>query len=73
MNVIKEVQVTDSFLGLDQSDRKCQDDEPYEDCVAESFIKAIAHKCNCLPFNLISEVNMKVKDNYPPTIQKSES
>ena len=34
-NVLKQIEVTDSFLTLSQDARKCQNEEPYENCTTE--------------------------------------
>ena len=52
MNVIKEISVTDSFLSMDKSITKCQDDEPHDDCKTKSYIKNLVNKCKCLPFQI---------------------
>ena len=52
LNVLKEIKATDSFLGLDQDVRKCQNDEPLFNCTTRKFIKDILTECSCLPSNL---------------------
>ena len=37
INVLKEIKVTDSFLGQDQDTRKCQNDEPYLNCTTRQY------------------------------------
>ena len=32
LNALKEIRVTDSYLGLDQDDTQCQDKEPFDNC-----------------------------------------
>ena len=50
LNILKEISVTDSFLGLDQDVRRCQNDEPYDNCTTRHYIQALKEKCGCLPF-----------------------
>ena len=52
LNVIKNVEVTDSFLGLDESLRGCQDRETFVDCTTRQYIETLITICDCLPFNL---------------------
>ena len=44
--------VTDSFLGLDEDDRGCQNEEPYTNCTTRSYLRRVTQKCGCLPFAL---------------------
>ena len=52
MNVVKEIKVTDSFMSLSQSVKKCQNKEVYLDCKTEEYLQALANACKCLPFGL---------------------
>ena len=52
LNVMKEVKVTDSFLGLDQVVRGCQNQESLHDCSTRNHIDTYLDKCGCLPFNM---------------------
>ena len=52
LNVIKNVEVTQSFLGLDENFRGCQDKETFVDCTTRQYIDTLIKTCNCLPFNL---------------------
>ena len=52
LNVVKEERVTESFLGLDEEVRGCQNHESQEDCQTRFFIKTALEKCECLPFNI---------------------
>ena len=52
LSVIKEVEVTDDFLGLKLPTRKCQNDEKYEDCTTRKYLKKIQKHCNCVPYQL---------------------
>ena len=53
---IKLVEVTKSYLGLDQHIRGCQDNEPLYNCTTRHLIDEYLEKCHCLPFNLISHL-----------------
>ena len=52
LSVIKEVEVTDDFLGLQLPTRKCQNDEKYEDCTTRVYLQKIQNHCNCVPYQL---------------------
>ena len=52
LNILKEISVTDYFLGLDQDKRKCQNEEPYYNCTTKFFLNAMRKKCGCLPMIL---------------------
>ena len=52
LNVVKEIAVTDSYMGLDQDVRGCQNKEPYDDCTTKIYIDTIIGECGCLPFNI---------------------
>ena len=49
---IKQIQVTDDYLGLDLQTRGCQNETMYEDCVTELYLDLLKEECKCLPFNL---------------------
>ena len=52
LNVVKEVKVTEAFLGLGKDVIKCQNDETYDDCRSRQYYDAIKSVCQCLPFNI---------------------
>ena len=52
LNVVKEVTITNSFLTLKDSVRKCQNTETYSDCITNKFLQTLKDKCNCLPLKL---------------------
>ena len=52
LNVVKEIEVTDSYMGLDQDVRGCQIKEPYDDCTTKIYMDTTIGKCGCLPFNI---------------------
>ena len=59
LNNLKEISVTDSFMGLDLNARKCQQNEIYEDCKTWLHIRNLRQECGCLPLSL--KVSEKVK------------
>ena len=52
INVLKEIKVTDSFLGLDEDVRECQNKEPFFNCTTKRYIDSILGECGCLPLNI---------------------
>ena len=61
LNAIKEIKVTDSFLGLDMEDKGCQNEEPIENCTTRNYIETLLHQCSCLPLKLTEAQNVKSK------------
>ena len=49
---LKEIYVTDSFMGLDKETRKCQNIETYDDCKTRLYIEHLRQECKCLPLSL---------------------
>ena len=52
LNVLKEIKVTDSFLGFDKDVRGCQNKEPFSNCTTRIYRNTILKECGCLPFNI---------------------
>ena len=52
LDVVKEIEVTDSFLGLDQDAKECQDEEPYFNCTTRHYLNTVQRLCGCLPASL---------------------
>ena len=52
MNVIKEIKVTNSFLGMDKEKTECQNEEDPEDCKSRHNMNAFIQHCGCIPFGL---------------------
>ena len=52
LNNLKEVTVTDSFLGLEKDTRHCQNIETYHDCKTRVHIENLRQECGCLPLSL---------------------
>ena len=62
LNILKEVKVTESFLGLDKDVTQCQNKESYNDCKTKKYVNALIEFCGCIPFSLntIYEVSPKI-------------
>ena len=52
LNSLKEISVTDSFLGLDKSTRNCQTIESFNECKTRLQLEKIREKCRCLPLSI---------------------
>ena len=52
MNDLKEIRVTESYLGFDQEDRGCQNDEPMYNCTTRHYLETLLKECECLPLNI---------------------
>ena len=52
LNSIKLEEVTESFLGLDQAVRGCQNEEHYDECTTRQYIEYMMGKCGCLPLSI---------------------
>ena len=66
LNALKEIRVTESYLGLDQDVRKCQDEEPLNNCTTRQYLNTMLGECGCLPFNLtlFHKVHIIIKMSY---------
>ena len=49
---MKEISVTDSFMGLSQDTIKCQNLETFNDCETKIHVKNLKQECGCLPISL---------------------
>ena len=58
LNALKEIKVTESYIGLDESVKDCQTEEAIEDCETRNYINAVLHQCECLPLSI--RINTKV-------------
>ena len=52
LNNLKEIQVTEEFLSLDQSVIDCQNEGSIDDCKTKEYIDALMTQCKCLPFTI---------------------
>ena len=44
--------VTNDFLGLNQDERKCQNEEPLTNCTTKQYLDTLRGECGCFPVNL---------------------
>ena len=60
--VFEKVSVTESYLGLSEDVRHCQDsEEDYQSCVTKNYVQKITNNCNCLPLGI--SLDQKVDRN----------
>ena len=52
LNNLMEIQVSESYLGLDQVVKGCQNDEALEECRARNYIDTLLQQCKCLPLSI---------------------
>ena len=52
INELKEIKVTESYLGLEQHVKGCQNNEPIQNCSTRTYIDTLFKECGCLPFNV---------------------
>ena len=58
LNILKEIEVTDSFYELDNEVRKCQSykgKDTFDNCTTRYFLEQMGLKCGCLPFAIIND------------------
>ena len=49
---VKEVFVTEDFLGMDDEIKLCQNEGTTEDCWMKNYLRKGFSKCKCLPYEL---------------------
>ena len=52
LNAVEEILVTESFLGLDESVKDCQNKEEFDECNNKHFKKTLLEQCGCLPLGI---------------------
>ena len=59
LNVLKEIQSTDSYIGLGEDVTECQNEEPFFNCSTRQTIDAFQTNCGCLPFAIHLSTEVK--------------
>ena len=49
LNILKQIDVTESFMGLPQNDRECDDFESFDHCTTRHYRQSMIENCGCLP------------------------
>ena len=52
LDSLKMIDVTESFLGLDENVIKCQDKVFFDNCTTKYYIETIKKECKCLPVSI---------------------
>ena len=52
LNVLKEIKVTESYLGLDSVVTGCQTKESFDNCTTRMYRQTFIDQCKCLPFDI---------------------
>ena len=52
LNALKEIKVSESFLGLSNEVKRCQTKETYNDCTTKKYLEKLLENCKCYPLNL---------------------
>ena len=63
LNNIKEIKVTEDFLGLSKTIRRCQYDESFDECITRKYVDELKQTCKCLPFP-IREVEKVTNEDF---------
>ena len=50
---MKEIKVTESFLGLDNDIKQCQTKDSYLDCTSKHYMERVTQDCGCVPLSLM--------------------
>ena len=60
--VVKEISVTDSFLTLKDTVKRCQKETTFDECTTQKYLETLKLKCSCLPrhLGLYKEVRFKI-------------
>ena len=61
LHSMKEIAVTDSFMGLDTNTKNCQNIETFDDCKTRLYIEQLRQECGCLPLSLRLSDKVKQK------------
>ena len=70
LNILKEIDVTDSFLGLEQDVRNCQNVETDDDCTTRHLIDNMRKNCGCLPLYMKGTDDMVIIIQHIQTLIK---
>ena len=70
LNNLKEISVTDSFMGLDIKTRNCQSIGKYDECKTMLHMENLRHECGCLPLSLRLSEEVKLDGLYTFSMQE---
>ena len=64
LNILKEIEATESLYELKQEDRNCQsygNEVTYDTCTTKYFMEQLRLKCGCLPYAIINATSSNEK------------
>ena len=61
LDSVTEIEITDSFLGLDEDVKGCNKDEGLNDCNSKYFVAKVLDHCGCMPLNLMTPEQVRLK------------
>ena len=62
---LKEISVTESFMGLDRDTINCQNIETFDDCKTRLYIETLRKDCGCVPISLLSKKAKRPGKSFP--------
>ena len=57
---VKEVKVTEDFVGLGEEITRCQTVQSRADCLTGKYLARALNSCHCAPLNIISHYDTQV-------------
>ena len=65
MTAVKDIKVTEDFIGLSDDAKKCQSEETFKECSTRQYLHAVESQCNCIPYALkyFSSIQNQVYNN----------
>ena len=60
LTAIKDIEVTEEFVGLGHTVTRCQEEEFRLDCQARKYREKVLSQCRCAPFHLRSHYGDQV-------------
>ena len=64
---VKEVKVTEDFVGLGEEITRCQTGQSRADCLTEKYLARALSTCHCAPVNIISYYDSQVDNKVVKT------
>ena len=52
MSAVKDIRVTEEFLGLDEDSKECRSGETFKECTTRQYLHTVDTKCKCVPYGL---------------------
>ena len=63
LNVVKEVEVTQDFLGMEENERNCQNYESFDNCKSRLYFAKLKNTCKCIPFHMMELTYQVIRIN----------